>query len=401
MPPTCHSKMLLKLTTLTLALFKGISANPFDQEWHDWKIKHKAIYGTQTIEAKRYEIFQESREFVKLHNERFENGAETYKVGLNKFAAMSGEEVAAVYKNRQAGLSEVAESLTQSGLDLPGSPNFEYNCPIKFNTNGSEPPTILSYKNGTSCTANNKQACTDIPIWTTSVKDQGSCGSCWTFGTAAALEGSLCKQGRFDCTTWSGVSTQQFLDCASRTSRSDDIWLFPFDNYGCGGGFQPNAFRYVTLNGNMVNSWDDYPYVSGETRRPQKSCNFDQSKAIKNSLIHCGTLQNKGDETELAQAVNEQGVLTIGVDASGRGFDLYTEGIYTNNKCGSRDRDLDHAVTLTGYGLYPFGSSNGKPYWEVKNSWGSDWGMEGYILFEKDNDNACGVATDVSWAVGN
>merc|ERR1719210_1102293 len=61
----------------------------------------------------------------------------------------------------------------------------------------------------------------------TSVKDQGSCGSCWTFGAGAAIEGAMCKAGLYNCNSWSGVSTQQLVDCASHNSD-----LNPYDNSG-------------------------------------------------------------------------------------------------------------------------------------------------------------------------
>ena len=55
---------------------------------------------------------------------------------------------------------------------------------------------------------------------------------------------------------------------------------------------------------------------------------------------------------------------------------------------------LDHAVAAVGYG-----DSSGVNYWEVKNSWGTDWGIDGYILVAKDNDNMCGIASDSTYVV--
>lgn len=377
------------LILIPACLVYSIAASPFDKEWHDWKIKYNQNFGASHLDTERYEVFKESRTFVKLHNERFENGVETYKVELNKLAAMTEEEVALRYKTRLR--PDGAPSLSSGGL--------EYNCPNKFKSDGSSLPTLVSYSQGKSCTGNDESTCTEIPIWSTSVKDQGSCGSCWAFGTAVAVEGNLCKQGRFDCTTWTGVSAQQMVDCGSKTSRRSDVTLTPYDNFACNGGFQNNALRYLTLNNNMINSWDDYSYFSGDTRR-MGDCEYNQNTAIDNVQgDDCGTIK-VGDEGQLAQVVNEIGALTIGIDSSGKGFDLYKEGIYSKATCGSRNNQLDHAVGLTGYGVYPFGSNNPTAYWEVKNSWGPDWGMDGYILFQKDDKNACGVATDAAYVVG-
>lgn len=384
-----------------LASLPIILANPFDKEWHEWKIKYNQNFPTAAIENSRYKIFTESRQFVQLHNERFHNEAETYEVELNKFAAMTTEEVAAGFKTRLRNLENEVDFDSQNLKSDPsvGRGSYEWDCPETFKSNGSPLPTLISYAAGKNCTSNDESTCSDIQILSTNVKDQGYCGSCWTFGTNVAIEGYLCKSGRFDCTAWTGLSEQQLVDCASRTNRNSEINLTPFDNFACQGGFQQNAIRYIMKNNYQMNSYDDYPYISGDTRRMNSECQFNDATAVQNVLNTCGTFR-QGDENAMAQVVNEIGPLTIGVDSSGRGFDLYKSGIYSNKNCGKFNKDLDHAVAVTGYGVYPFGDpKKGTNYWEVKNSWGPDWGMDGYILFEKDNNNACGVATDTAYVV--
>ena len=56
---------------------------------------------------------------------------------------------------------------------------------------------------------------------------------------------------------------------------------------------------------------------------------------------------------------------------------------------------LDHAVTAVGYGI----TSKGKKYYIVKNSWGTEWGMDGYVYFSADIPNMCGIAHDACYAV--
>merc|ERR1712088_878547 len=262
----------------------------------------------------RYQIFAESRKFVEQHNERAAQGLETFTVSLNKFAATSESEFERMYLSK---VRDVSDPVV--GLNYPCGDTY-------FQDDGSTAPSALSYVNGESATG-------DVRV--TMVKDQGSCGSCWSFGASAAIEALLCQQGSKDCTSWTGLATQQMVDCASYTRDSTDpnvIDLFPYDNHGCNGGLEPNAMRYVQLNGGQMN-WDDYPYISGTTKTEQ-TCAY----ACSNTR-------------------------------------------------------LNHAVTAVGYGRY----LDGQNYWEVKNSWGTGWGMSGYVLMSKDNGNMCGVASEAHY----
>jgi C1A family cysteine protease len=83
-----------------------------------------------------------------------------------------------------------------------------------------------------------------------------------------------------------------------------------------------------------------------------------------------------------------KGPIAVGLAASSADFILYSRGVVTGNSCGL---GVNHAVTIVGYGT----SSDGIPYWLVKNSYGASWGDSGYIKIKRDTQNGspgvCGI----------
>ena len=78
--------------------------------------------------------------------------------------------------------------------------------------------------------------------------------------------------------------------------------------------------------------------------------------------------------------------LAVSIEADKSVFQYYTGGVLDSTKCGT---SLDHAVLVTGWG---HDSASGLDYWEVKNSWNTTWGDQGYIkLAIVDGKGICGV----------
>jgi KDEL-tailed cysteine endopeptidase len=92
-------------------------------------------------------------------------------------------------------------------------------------------------------------------------------------------------------------------------------------------------------------------------------------------------------ETALMTAIAQQPI-SIAIEADQSSIQSYSSGVMTQ-PCGT---NLDHGVLAVGYG-----AMGGADYYQVKNSWGADWGSKGYIYLPRDNKakgGACGVLID-------
>eukprot|EP01024_Parvocaulis_polyphysoides_P051618 TRINITY_DN5090_c0_g1_i5.p3 TRINITY_DN5090_c0_g1~~TRINITY_DN5090_c0_g1_i5.p3 ORF type:complete len:162 (-),score=25.18 TRINITY_DN5090_c0_g1_i5:210-695(-) len=157
----------------------------------------------------------------------------------------------------------------------------------------------------------------------------------------------------------------------------DCSWLY--GDQGCNGGLMDNAFRYLVQKGNMLES--AYPY------RAQSSfvCKY---KASDVKFTPKGYHDVETNSVEQLEAAVAQNPVSIAVQANQPAWQQYTGGIVTSD-CGQQ---LDHGVLAVGYG-----TSNGTPFWKVKNSWGAAWGEQGYIRIEKSDANLCGVLSSPSY----
>lgn len=200
----------------------------------------------------------------------------------------------------------------------------------------------------------------------TEVKNQGQCGSCWAFSSTGGIEGAyFLSTGQLK-----SFSEQQLVDCSSS-----------WGNNGCGGGLMDNAFKFL-ISGKGICLESDYPYVATSTG----TCR----QCTPATIIQRYVDVQPYNETALQEAVIGRPV-SVAVDADP--FQLYSSGILSG-ECGTT---LDHGVLLVGYG-----TKDGKDYWKIKNSWGSEWGEEGYILLERNvhaKEGLCGVTLLASYPI--
>ena len=197
----------------------------------------------------------------------------------------------------------------------------------------------------------------------TKVKDQGRCNSCWAFSSTGVIEG----QHFLKTKQLISLSEQNLMDCSG--GGGEDVGCQPFSKY--------KAFDYVKSNGG-VDTEASYPYEA-----TKDVCRFAVNTV---GATVTGYVKIPQNESALLEAVTNVGPISVSIDASNTTFHHYSDGVYYNPWCSSVK--LDHAVLVVGYGTH-----NGQDYWLVKNSWGEDWGMEGYIMMARNKDNNCGIVT--------
>ncbi|KAL5260092.1 hypothetical protein ACHWQZ_G010276 [Mnemiopsis leidyi] len=198
----------------------------------------------------------------------------------------------------------------------------------------------------------------------TPVKNQGDCGACYAFSAVSVMSSMLAiKTGELV-----PLSEQQVVDCSG-----------PWGDNGCDGGAPQNVFHYAHETAGLERN-TDYPYTG-----TVGSCTANYSLAV----AQVDSIQSikKYSEQDLKWAVGMIGPVSVGVDAGERSFQFYKSGVYSDPMCITAR--IDHAVVVVGYGT----TDKGADYWIVKNSWGVEWGIQGYFWLARNKQNMCGVAS--------
>jgi len=202
----------------------------------------------------------------------------------------------------------------------------------------------------------------------TAVKDQGQCGSCWSFGTAETIESFYAlKTGLLEC-----LSEQQILDCTPNPNQCGGTG-------GCGGGTPELAYAKIMQMGGLTSEWM-YPYTS--YFGTDYNCHSNSGPSPVASLSGYKVLKSN-EYNPVLTAVATVGPLAINVDASA--WSDYESGVFDG--CNQTHPDIDHVVQLVGYGT----DATLGDYWLVRNSWAPSYGESGYIRLRREANPRCGM----------
>jgi cathepsin L len=204
------------------------------------------------------------------------------------------------------------------------------------------------------------------------VKDQGQCGSCWTFGTAETVESyNALMTGQLPV-----LSEQQILDCTPNPMTCGGVG-------GCGGGTPELAYGMIYELGGLASEWT-YPYLSYWGGNSSGICYFNSTGATPPGASIQGFQSLPSNQYAPVIAQLQKGPLAVNVDASAWGE--YESGVFTG--CNNSAPDIDHVVQLVGYGT----DAKHGDYWLVRNSWSPAWGEDGYIRIARNSQTPpCGV----------
>uniref|UniRef100_A0A8C9UZI4 Cathepsin S-like n=1 Tax=Scleropages formosus TaxID=113540 RepID=A0A8C9UZI4_SCLFO len=295
--------VLLIVTALIMVVLCHTSLdNTLNGHWELWKKQHHKNYRNQGEEAYRRLVWEKTLRLIEKHNLEASQGLHSFTMGLNHL-----------------GLDTTFDCLREEP-DALQSGNYTFKPPqdttlpdsVDWRTKGLVSP----------------------------VRNQGSCGSCWAFSAAGALEGQM----KWRTVKMIPLSPQNLVDCSTS-----------YGNHGCKGGFLSKAFGYIIGNNMSISS----------------------SKG----RCHYSVLGKAGD----CRTVSAVGPVSIGINSLLPSFHHYRGGIYNDIHCSNLK--INHAVLVVGYG-----TDKGQDYWLVRNSWGTAWGEKGFVRVARNKNNLCGIA---------
>ena len=317
---------------LALALAASASAKVYTDDvtqqkymWETFKREYFRNYESMEEENRRFNIFLENIKLVDLRNLAEKRAGGSAIHGITKFSDLSQAEFESRFLTADVSMKSTSpKEVFEGAVDATAG--------------------LIDWTGK----------------FTTPVKDQGYCGSCWAFSATEQLESDAMRTLGASYV----LSPEQITQCATKA-------------YGCNGGWTEVAYAYVKSAGGIETD-ANYPYTSynGVTG----TCKATASKYVL-TVTSYSTLSS---ESSMASYVQTKGPLSVCLDANT--FNSYTGGIMS--VCGN---SVDHCVQAVGV----YASTGG--YWKVRNSWGTSWGEAGHIRLAYGK-NTCDITNDPTYA---
>ena len=300
--------------------------------------KHRKEYEGSEEESHRQSTWLDNRAFIEEHNRN--TGQHGYTLAMNKFGDLDQQDMKqwkGLLPNKMT-KEEINRRLVKSvasNLTLPSSVDWRKKGAVVY------------------------------------VKDQKKCSSCWSFGITGSIEGqNFLRNGKLVA-----LSEQNLIDCSVTQG-----------NMGCKGGYAVASYKYIISNGG-IDTEDSYSYKAA-----MGNCRY-KLKNVGATISNYAFVAPLMNETALIGAIANIGPISVIIDTSHRSFTFYNgTGVYYEPKCSVNN--IDHTVLAVGYGV-----QDGKQYYLVKNSWGSDWGDQGYVKMSRNTENNCGIATSPTYPI--
>lgn len=273
-------------------------------------------------------LFFDNIESMKLHNQAFDEGNVTFKLGINQLSDFSFDEFLKMNE-------VVSVEMPFDPMESPLDPDGEFPASFDWRTRGA----------------------------ISKIHEQNLCGMCYAFAALSALESHIfIKTGNM-----TELSVQEILDCAGDEYQS----------WGCDGGIVFRVFDYIKDHGISCDS--EYPFKG----QVENSTCFSTNETRIEEMIQGYIAIYAGDEDLMRQTIAKTGPIIGHIAISNEEFLRYSSGIFIQNNCTALD--INHAMLLVGYG-----EENGIKYWIAQNSYGEAWGESGFIKVATTREGHCG-----------